>query len=226
LEAYDRVSVVMLRLPQWPPQSVGVTSPMDGPGWRSTTTSTRRVSTGSLECYLADTAASAHYRQMRDRLVGRALVAGVLLLTACARSDSLGSNRAEVLDEPFPATLSRVHVARVHTCNAEGCSFVPERHCDTNGCELEFTVRVTNPTHRDVNVAECTAVFGLDDPEARSAPFVVPDGGVGGVWLPAGTTRSITGISSLPLSYTDVRRLPSSVDATCKGWDWHGDPPE
>jgi hypothetical protein len=155
-------------------------------------------------------------------------VASLLLLVACTnRSERSLVNRAEVLDEPFPATVSRVHVARVHICNAEGCSFVHERHCDTNGwCELAFTVRVTNPTDRDLNVAECTAVFGLDDSAARSAPFVVPDGGVGGVWLPAGTTRSTTGISALPLSYTDVRRLPASVDATCKGWDWHGNPPE
>jgi hypothetical protein len=151
------------------------------------------------------------------------LAAILISLVAC---ESLSTNySAEVLATPFPATLSGFHTARFHTCNADGCSYPPERHCDTNnGCEIAFTARVTNPTDRDANVAECRAVIVVAG-SRRSAPFVLPNSGITGLWVPAGTTRRTEGASALPLSYREIRRLPETLDATCTGLDWHDHPP-
>jgi hypothetical protein len=149
---------------------------------------------------------------------------GLIVLTAC-HGPFGGVRRAEVLDTPFPATLTNFHIARSYTCDKDGCTIRRERHCDENGCEIAFNARVTNPTDRDANVARCIAVIALDGGTPRHARFWMPGGAVAGFWVPAASTRHIEGTSALPLSYSEIRRLPESVAAACTGWDWHGDPP-
>ncbi len=61
------------------------------------------------------------------------IVAGLLFFAACGTEQGSLVRRAEVLDEPFPATVMNLHIARFHTCDAQGGRMVRERDCNTKG---------------------------------------------------------------------------------------------
>jgi len=153
------------------------------------------------------------------------IVAALLFFAACGTEQDSGVRRAEVLDEPFPATVMNLHIARLHTCGPQGCRVVKDRECNTDGCVIAMTVRVTNPTDRDANVTRCVATVVLDGSGRRRAEFWMQ--GPAGAWVDGGQTREVKNeIVVLPLSYTQISQLPPAVSATCEGWDWHGNPPD
>jgi len=119
---------------------------------------------------------------------------------------------AEVLDTPFPATLMNVRAPDVHHCD------------DQYGCWIVFDVKVTNPTDRDAQVAQCTVTVGAAG-QPRDETWVLP-GPPGGTWMDAGSSVRMKDVRAPVLvSYAELAHMPSSLDGSCEGWDWHGHAP-
>ncbi len=145
----------------------------------------------------------------RATLVGIALA--LLALGACSPAYLGGS--AETLDTPFPAMLTNVHAP-------------DHRHCDDQyGCWIVFDVRVTNPTDRDAQVAQCSVTIGTPD-QPRDENWVLT-GPPGGTWMNAGSSLRMKDVRApLLVSYAELAQLPSTFDGSCEGWDWHGHAPD
>jgi hypothetical protein len=135
-----------------------------------------------------------------------------MVLTSCGANYILG-NSAEVLDTRFPATLTHLHAPRHH-------------HCDEQyGCWVVFDVRITNPTDRDAQVAQCLASLDTGAGAVRDVGWTLP-GPPGGRWMDAGSALRLTAVQApLLTSYGELSRLPSRVEGSCEGWDWHGHAP-
>jgi hypothetical protein len=117
---------------------------------------------------------------------------------------------AEVLDTPFPAKVLWMKW-RADRCGPNDCQIV------------SYRIQVTNPTERDVNVAECTLVATSVGNEPISLGIVI--GFPAGTWVPAGKTRSAGGMRVVRArKVANLDRLRDGT-ITCTGWDWHGHPP-
>src|SRR3954447_460678 len=91
-----------------------------------------------------------------------AIAAAFVALGACSpTANTLGGWSAEVLESPFPATMTNVHAPHNRRCD------------DQYGCWIVFDVSVTNPTDRAAQVAKC--VVALDDANAvREVRWTLP----------------------------------------------------
>jgi hypothetical protein len=121
------------------------------------------------------------------------------------------SHQAETLDTPFPAELVKLDA------RPQRCGGAPP-HCDIN-----YSVRVTNPTDRDANVLECQLIGETEGSNPVTVGLVI--GFPPGTWVPAGTTRTGDGYLRVPVGYSDLGALQRRGSVTCSGLDWHGHAP-
>jgi hypothetical protein len=73
------------------------------------------------------------------------------------------------------------------------------------------------PTGGDASVQQCQSMD-------RAQPFFVPVMGIGGVDVPAHSTRTVRATSVLPIKGREVAGLVGE-HLSCTGLDWHGNPP-
>jgi len=112
---------------------------------------------------------------------------------------------AEELSPPFPGAVTAAHAGH--------------RDCTEAGCPIDYRVKITNTSDRDVFVQSCSAAE-LNPP--LSLPIV--DAGAG-FFIGAGTTKS-THVHSVyvGLEKRSARSLVGQ-QLNCNGLDWHGHPP-
>jgi len=150
---------------------------------------------------------------IRRRLRLISVVLALLWLGACSSSTYSMGGSAEVLDTPFPATLTNVHAPHVHHCD------------DQYGCWIVFDVKVTNPTDRDAQVAQCSVAVGTAG-QPHDENWVLP-GPPGGTWMNAGSNSRMKDVRApLLVSYAELAHMPSTFEGSCEGWDWHGHAPD
>jgi hypothetical protein len=125
----------------------------------------------------------------------------LILLSACGSGG--GPHRAEELSTPFPGT--------VLTARAMG------GECTSDGCLVDYTVRITNPTDRDADVQTCTLV----EPPQIQLPLV---GAGAGLTVRAHTRRTTEAQFVLPIAKDAAGDLVGR-GVSCAGLDWHGNPP-
>jgi hypothetical protein len=135
---------------------------------------------------------------MRYRLATTLLV----LLSACSFDG--GPNRAEVLSTPFPGA--------VLTARAMG------GECTSDGCLVDYTVRITNPTGRDADVQACILV----EPPQIQLPVV---GAGAGFAIHAHAVRTTRARFVVPIAKDAAKDLVGQR-VSCTGLDWLGNPPD
>jgi hypothetical protein len=122
----------------------------------------------------------------------------LLLITACHSNG--GRHQAEVLPTPFPGTVLTARAI--------------EGECGSDGCQIDYEVRITNPTDRDADVQQCALV----EPPHIMLSFSGP---VAGVAIRAHTVRRLSGRFVLPLAKDAANELVGQ-EVSCNGLDWHG----
>jgi hypothetical protein len=89
--------------------------------------------------------------------------------------------------------------------------------CSSDGCLVDYEVRITNPTDRDADVQACILV----DPPQIHLPLV---GAGAGLTVRADTGRTTNARFVLPIAKDDAEDLVGRA-VSCTGLDWHGNPP-
>jgi hypothetical protein len=125
----------------------------------------------------------------------------LVLLSECGSVG--GPHRAEELSTPFPGT--------VLTARAIG------GECSADGCQIDYEVRITNPTDREADVAECSLV----EAPHMQLPLV---GAGAGFALQAHAVRTVNARFVLPIAKETAEDLVGRR-VSCTGLDWHGNPP-
>jgi hypothetical protein len=134
---------------------------------------------------------------MRLRLATSLLV----VLSACGSEG--GPHRAEVLSTPFPGT--------VLTARATG------GECSSDGCQVDYEVRIVNPTDREADVQECTFV--------KPPSLQLPLAGAGpGFAIQAHAVRTVSARFVLPIQKDAAEDLVRRR-VSCTGLDWRGNQP-
>jgi hypothetical protein len=126
----------------------------------------------------------------------------VLTLLAGCQGEAAGVHQAEVLPTPVTGVVE---------------AFVPKGHdCNPHvGCPFAYTLKLTNPMDRNVQVQTCSV-------PAKQVDLALNT--IGGVDLAAGATGSFDGYRYLKLPKHAIDGFDGST-VTCQGLDWHGDPP-
>jgi hypothetical protein len=146
----------------------------------------------------------AHRSVKRDTSCVQHRLATTLLILLSACGSEGAPYRAEVLSTPFPGT--------VLTARAMG------GECTSDGCLVDYTVRITNPTGRDVDVQTCILV----EPPQIQLPVV---GAGSGIAIQAHGVRTVNGRFVLPVEKEAAQDLVRQ-DVSCTGLDWHGNSPD
>jgi hypothetical protein len=141
-------------------------------------------------------------------LVATALLASVVALVACSPG-GLSTSHAEQVDVPIIVRLR----------------LDPERDvaCRRDHCRIHFLAAVTTDSETGVWARNCS-VSVLDGDGASLATSAMELGFPAGLHVQAGTISRTNGGVEIEIAKRRWDRI-RSLRATCRAYEWHGEPP-